>query len=143
MDADIEKMVQSCPTCQEVMKAPPKVPLRPWAWPDTPWKRVPIDYFGPFWGQMFLVIVDAHSKCSSSTTISKLRSVFATFGLPEMIVSDNGPAFTSAELKEFVEKNGMRHLTTAPYHAASNGLAERAVQTVKRGLLKQTLKAAV
>ncbi len=34
--------------------------------------------------------------------------------------------------------NGIRHLTTAPYHAASNGLAERPVQTVKQGLLKQT-----
>ncbi len=97
---------------------------------------------------MFLVIVDAHSKwidefpthgsCSSSTTISKLRSRFATFGLPEMVASDNGPAFTSAEFKGFVEKNGMRHLTAAPYHAASNGLAERAMQTVKRGILKQT-----
>ncbi|BHF80739.1 hypothetical protein SprV_0702386700 [Sparganum proliferum] len=52
--------------------------------------------------------------------------------------ADNGPAFTSAEFKDFMEKNGIRHLTTAPYHAASNGLAERAVQTIKHGLVKQT-----
>ncbi len=93
---------------------------------------------------MFLLIVDVHSKwievfpsngsCLSSTTISKLRPLFARFGLPEMIDSDNGTALTSAELKEFLEINGMRHLTTAPYHAESNGLPERAVQTVKRGL---------
>nr|VZI39803.1 unnamed protein product [Spirometra erinaceieuropaei] len=55
-----------------------------------------------------------------------------------MVVSDNGPAFTSAEFKDFMEKNGIRHLTTAPYHAASNGLAERAVQTIKHGLDRQT-----
>nr|VZI09508.1 unnamed protein product [Spirometra erinaceieuropaei] len=56
----------------------------------------------------------------------------------EMVVSDNGSAFTSAEFKDFMEKNGIRHLTTAPYHAASNGLAERAVPTIKHGLAKQT-----
>ncbi len=72
-----------------------------------------------------------NNNFETSPTVSR-------FGLPEMIDSDNGTALTSAELKEFVEKNGMRHLTTAPYHAASNGLPERAVQTVKRGLFKQT-----
>ncbi len=51
-----------------------------------------------------------HGSSSSSTTISKLRSLFA--------MSDNGPALTSAELNEFVKKNGMRHHTMVPYHAA-------------------------
>ncbi len=55
-----------------------------------------------------------------------------------MLVSDNGAAFTSAEFEDFMTENGIRHLTMAPYHAASNGLAERAVHTVKQGLLKQT-----
>ncbi len=55
-----------------------------------------------------------------------------------MTDSDYGTAFTRAEFKEFVEKNGTRHLTTVLYHAASNGFALRALQTVKRSLLKQT-----
>ena len=133
MDAEIEQMVKMCSICQRTQQATPKVPLKPWSWPDSPWKRIHIDYFGPFLGQMVLVVVDAHTKwieaiptgnsCSSATTINKLRCIFSTFGIPEMIVSDNGPAFSSSEFKEFIEKNGIRHLTTAPYHAASNGLA--------------------
>ncbi len=51
-------------------------------------------------------------SCSQTATISKHRPLFARLGLPEMIVSENGTAFTCAEFKEFVEKGGMRHLTT-------------------------------
>ena len=47
-----------------------------------------------------------------------------------------GPCFMSAEFELFLEKNGVKQLTTAPYHPASNGLAERAVQIVKKGLKK-------
>ena len=75
---------------------------------------------------------------TSTSTIQELRSVFATHGLPEIIVSDNGTAFTSNEFQEFTSKNGIRHIKTAPYHPASNGLAERAVQTFKVGLKKLT-----
>ncbi len=95
---------------------------------------------------MYLVVVDVHPKwieavpinqfCTSATTITKLRSIFATFGIPEMLVSDNGAAFTSTEFENLMIKNGIRHLTTAPYQAASNDLAERAVQAVTQGLLK-------
>ena len=92
---------------------------------------------------MLLIIVDAYSKwidvhvTNSSTalvTIQKLLITFATHGLPRTIVSDNGPCFTSSEFEQFVKCNGIRHLKTAPYHPASNGLAERAVQTVKSGI---------
>ena len=65
-----------------------------------------------------------------------LRSIFITHGLPEVLVSDNGTAFTSAEFHEIVNKNGIRHISTAPYHPGSNGLAERAVQTLKEGMKK-------
>ena len=102
-----------------------------------------IDYAGPFQGRMFLLLIDAHSKwldiypsnsSTSSSTIESLRKSFATFGLPEVLVSDNAQAFVSAEFTEFLKKNGIKHIRTPPYHPASNGLVERAVQTFKEGM---------
>lgn len=94
---------------------------------------------------MILVVVDAHPKwieahlvqtITSSMTVEKLRSIFATHGGPAVLVSDNGPSLVSAEFKMFMQRNGMKHVTTAPYHPSSNGCAERAVQTVKSGIEK-------
>ena len=65
-----------------------------------------------------------------------LRNLFATHGIPELLFSDNGTSFTSEEFKEFVQKNGIRHRTSSPYHPATNCLAECAVQVVKMGLRK-------
>eukprot|EP00731_Ephydatia_muelleri_P017315 Em0010g413a len=65
-----------------------------------------------------------------------LRHVFSTHGIPDRLVSDNGTAFTSEEFKIFVKRNGIHHSTSAPYHPATNGLAERAVQTFKENLKK-------
>ena len=62
--------------------------------------------------------------------------MFSTHGLPEVIVSNNGAPFVSAEFKEFLSKNGIRHTTTPPYHPKSNDQVERAIQTVKRALKK-------
>lgn len=93
---------------------------------------------------MFLVIVDAYSKwlevivttgCTAKITIDKLRRVFSTHGLPDMIVSDNATAFMGAEFQEFISKNGI-HVTSAPYHPATNGLAENAVKTFKQAMKK-------
>ena len=62
----------------------------------------------------------------------------ATHGLPEIIVSDNATGFTSNEFQEFVTRNGICHIPSAPYHPATNGLAERAVQTFKNAMRKVT-----
>jgi len=77
---------------------------------------------------------------TSAVTIEHLHSIFATHGLPEMLVSDNGSVFTSVEFDNFTKQNGILHLKSAPYHpaAASNGLAERAVQTFKAFVKKET-----
>ena len=64
-----------------------------------------------------------------------MRRLFATLGLPEVIVSDNATTFTSEEFRQFLKKNEIRHVLTPPY-PASNGLAERAVQTFKEGMKK-------
>ena len=61
---------------------------------------------------------------------------FRYHGLPEILVSDNGSAFTSSKFETFVKRNGFRHIRVAPYHPASNGAAERAVQTLKDFLRK-------
>ena len=147
IDADLEKKVKECCACEANKKSPALAPLHTWDWPSHPWTRLHIDHAGPFLGKTFLVLVDAHSKwmdvvivpsTSSQATIKALRPIFATHSLPEIIVSDNGSAFTSEEFQKFVKQNGIRHLRSAPYHLASNGLAERAVQTFKNAMKKAT-----
>ena len=66
----------------------------------------------------------------------KLCIFFATHGLPEQIVADNGSSFASAEFQKFMEQNRVKHIFTSPYHSSSNGLAERAVQTLKNAVNK-------
>ena len=141
----IEEAVRSCPEFQLNQAIPPTAPLHPWSWPSRPWAQLHLDYAGPVKGKMYLVLIDAHSKwievfptqtATSAAVIDELRAVFAQFGLPEPIVSDNRPCFSSTEFKTFLQNNGVKHLALAPYHPASNGLAERAVQIVKKGLKK-------
>lgn len=102
-----------------------------------------IDYAGPFRGRMYFVLVDAHSKwpevrevpeATSAKTIQILRELIASYGLPEQIISDNGAQFTSEEFSEFVRKNGIKHITSSPYHPSTNGLAERFVRSFKRAM---------
>ena len=53
------------------------------------------------------------------------------------MVTDNATCFTNSEFAEFAERNKIRHVRISPYHPSSNGLAERAVQTLKSGMKKQ------
>ena len=143
MDGEIAEVVKNCPSCQVTRPSPPVAQLHPWEWPSEPWSRLHIDFAGPFMGHMYLVLVDSHSKwldvqvmqsITTAKTIEKLRSLFATHGLPKTIVSDNGPSFTSDDFESFMRSNCIRHIKSAPYYPSTNGLAERAVQTVKQGL---------
>ena len=94
---------------------------------------------------MYLVVIDAYSKwidvytkksTTSAATIEKLKEIFVTHGLPENIVSDNGPNFTSAEFEDFLAKNGIKHTKVSPYQPSSNEQAERAVRVFKEGIEK-------
>ena len=91
--------------------------------------------------QMFLLVVDAHSKwlevaivnsATSNNTIDNLKMMFATHGLPEVIV------LIMEEFSEFVCRNSIRHIRTPPYHPSSNGQVERAVQTFKDAMRRES-----
>lgn len=151
INGHLEELAKACTGCQQNQKMTTKAPLHPWEWATAPWQCIHIDYAGPFQNSMFLVVVDAYSKwpevipvssTTSSSTNEVLRDLFARLGIPEQIVSDNGTRFVSEEFKAFVRSNGIHHITSAPYHPATNGLAERAVQTFTQALLSmyQSLK---
>ncbi|XP_054272675.1 uncharacterized protein K02A2.6-like [Macrosteles quadrilineatus] len=143
LDQDIENMVNSCQACQQSRHSPPRATVLPWEKTKQPWSRLHIDFAGPFQNKLFLIVVDSFSKwlevvlvpsTDSRSTIKVLRSLFATHGVPDTIVSDNGSAFTSQEFRSFNESNGIRHVVVASYHPSSNGQAERMVQTTKNSL---------
>ena len=147
LDRFLERCMQECLPCQAVRNAPAPAPLHPWLWPTKPWQRIHVDFSGPFLGRMFLVVVDAHAKwpevitmssTTTSTTINELRYLFSAYGLSKQLVTDNGPQLTSEEFSTFCKQNGVKHIRCALYHPASNGLAERFVQTFKRAMKAST-----
>lgn len=77
---------------------------------------------------------------NTSEVLTKLIEFFARFGLPDVIVSDNGPPFNSHTFKSFLQKQGIKVLNSPPYNPASNGQAERLVRTVKDVLKKFLLE---
>ena len=144
LDGDLEQVVRTCRECQEHQRDAAQAPIHPWEFPPNPWQRIHIDY-ATVDGHEVLIGVDAHSKWIEATimrsttataTVKEMRRWFARYGLPQTVVSDNGAQFVAEEFYAFLTSNGIRHVQTAPYHPSSNGLAERAVQTVKGGVIK-------
>lgn len=93
-------------------------------------------FAGPFQGHNFLLVIDALTKwpeivlmssTTTSATIKILREMFARFGSPDCIVSDNDPQLVSAKMRRFLEAEGVLHILSAPFHPQSNGQAERAL----------------
>ena len=60
-----------------------------------------------------------------------MKSSFSRFGIPEEIVNNNGPQYTSRELCEFAKIYNFRNTTSSPEYPQSKGVAERTIQTVK------------
>ena len=114
------------------------------SFPERPWARLGMDLF-ELHGKTFLVVVDYYSRWpelsrldnqTSSNLISKLTSILAVHGIPDVIISDNSPQFASTEFRNFAADFGFTHSTSSPHYPESNGEAERAVQTVKHPLKK-------
>ncbi|CAI5660683.1 unnamed protein product [Oreochromis niloticus] len=144
MNEQIKTYVTKCDICRSVDYRQQKETLVPHEIPTRPWAKVGSDLF-MFDNKDYLITVDYYSNfweidylpdTKSTTVIRKLKAHFARQGIPDIVVSDNGPQYTSGEFLRFSRLWDFQHKTSSPGYPQSNGKAESAVKTAKRLLLK-------
>lgn len=141
---DLKKFIRTCLICCSHSEKKFE-PMMFDSFPSVPWCKVATDIFQ--WnGCHYLLTVDYFSRfieimklpsLSSTSVITCLKSFFARHGIPEEVVSDNGPQYVSWEFGKFAQTYEFKHITSSPYFSQGNGLAERSVKTIK-GLLSRT-----
>ena len=139
----IQDLVGNCQTCKEQLPDK-REPLMASPLPDKAWERVGSDLF-EYKGKTYLLMIDYYSRwievrplkrLDTKGTTDAMSSIFAVHGVPDIVVSDNGPQYASKEFKAFATNYGFTHVTSSPMYPQSNGEAERAVRTVKNILKK-------
>eukprot|EP00731_Ephydatia_muelleri_P013230 Em0007g540a len=143
LNRELEVKISMCTKCIKSHSQKPE-PLMMSKLPDLPWQKVATDLFS--WkGSQYLLIIDYFSryvelsKLSATTSqdvINHMKSIFARHGIPNEVVSDNGPQFSSNVFHSFVGEYGFVHTTSSPRYPQGNGEAERAVRTIKNILDK-------
>ena len=136
---DISDLIGKCRVCQEKQSSQTREPLLTSPLPQRPFQQMAADLCEHN-GRHYLVVVDYYSryldicflsKTTSQAVIVHLKKMFARHGIPETLVSDNGPQFSSSEFKAFSAFWNFQHVTTSPHFPQVNGAAERAVRTAK------------
>ena len=144
MSSDIKQKIANCEVCATHRASNQKEPMIPHELPTRPWQKVATDLF-TWEGRQFMVTVDYFSRffeidelttTTSSAVIRKLSTHFARHGIPETLISDNGPQYASGDFANFADTWDFQHVTSSPGYPQSNGLAERTVQTAKKLLTK-------
>jgi len=143
LSKQLEHLVSTCVECCK-HKQQNAEPLQPTVFPQLPWQKVASDLF--VWKKShYLLVIDYFSryieisKLSSETAgsvIKHMSSISARHGIPQQVVSDNGPQYSSREFSKFANEYGFEHSTSSPQYPQANGEAERAVRTVKALLNK-------
>lgn len=144
MSAEIKEYIAQCQICSQHSARQPKETLMSHEATDRPWEKVGADIY-TIYGKDYLISVDYFSNfweidrlrdTKASTCVRKLKSHFARNGIPDVVVTDNGPQFTSTEFAVFAREWGFEHRTSSPGHQQANGQAESAVKTAKNILRK-------
>lgn len=135
LDKLVDELIRACIPCQSVTKQKVKPPLQNQPLAKNVWQKVHIDYLGPFPNNSYiLVMVDQRSKYpeidfTSSTSCNKLipilERIFSIYGIPEIIISDNGPPFQSSQLAIYFKQKGINHHRITPLWPRANGQVER------------------
>ena len=142
---DIEKETARCQTCQEHAKSQQKEPINPMELPTRPWEIIGTDLFH-LHSKTYLAVADYFSKfpiikrmpdhCTSKAVINALKEIFAEYGIPNTIRSDNGPQYDCELFAAFTREWNIDHITSSPHFPESNGFIERTIQTLKLTMKK-------
>ena len=144
MNADVKEFISSCEICASEGKSQAKETLMSHENSDRPWEKVGIDLFD-LRNQTFLVTVDYFSNywevdrlegTKTKDVVRKLKAHFSRYGVPSVVISDNGPQFSSEEFDEFSQKWEFEHRCSSPGHQQANGMAESAVKMAKKLIRK-------
>jgi transposase InsO family protein len=142
---DVSATLSKCTECQQHANKKPRPPERQIS-VTRPMEVIGIDLM-EFKGQHAVVTIDYFSGFitvnyintqTSAAVIKVLNSDYRKFGLPEKIITDNGPCFKSAKFDKFCADLEIGHITSSPHYHQSNGRVERAIQTIKQ-ILKKTI----
>ncbi|KAL8559271.1 hypothetical protein ACOMHN_040395 [Nucella lapillus] len=134
MTAKAEKAIRECIPCQANSNRRNMEPLAMSELPAGAWQNLSLDFCGPLpTGESLLVIQNEYSrypvveiirKTSVDAVIPVVDKVFAEFGYPKVIKTDNGPQFVSASWKNFLKHCGVKHRKITPLWPRSNSQAE-------------------
>ena len=147
MSAQIKDIISQCSICNEFRGTQQKEPMLPHEIPTKPWEICATDLF-ELDKDTYIVIADYFSKffevknissSSSKTVINILKENFSRYGIPVILKSDNGPAYSSSEFRDFANSYGFEHVTSSPRYSQSMGFIEKYVQICKN-LLKKSKK---
>ena len=148
INRDIDEFIHKCSICQTLRKSQQKEPLECHDIPTKPWSILGVDIFD-LHSEQWLIIADYYSKfpvlrklpqpAPCSTVVQLMKSVFSEYGIPDRVVSDNGPHFSGSAFKEFSNDWQFQHVTSSPRRPQGNGFVERQIQTVKQTLNKAKL----
>ena len=134
-------MIRNCQACVVNQSLNKYTPLQPTPLPRGPWVKGAVDLVGPVNGKFILTYIDYYSsypeaymlkEIPSREVIKALTDIFARFGFPEELVSDNGKQFISDEFAAFLKSCGIRQIRVSPYYARSNGKLERFRRYLKK-----------
>ena len=156
MDKQVEHYVKNCVPCNDSEKSHKtvKAPPQPIPVPDKKWSKLAIDITGPFANapqhQRFIVVLIDYTTSfpevlltgdiTSQRLITWIKSVFARFGNPDVLVSDNASNFTSDEFTQFLRSRDILHQPVPVYNPERNGKVESFNKFLKHGI--QTFGAA-
>ncbi|GKA70160.1 reverse transcriptase domain-containing protein [Tanacetum coccineum] len=159
MHSDARHEIRKCDSCH-IHSSVPRLPktnmtsiMAPW-----PFYQWGMDIVGPLPEapgrvKFVLVVIDYFTKWIEAKPLAKIsgkdvkkivwENIVCRFGIPKIIVTDNGTQFVNDPFKGWCEGLNIKQMNTAVAHPQANGLVERANKSLMEGLKQAVIPAEI